>query len=80
MSSTEYPCASYFWIGDVVSTADALLLFGIARERWMARSVEPVRIYVPGPPEKVTAFTGPATWIRMGKLKGAVRAAYHYVS
>lgn len=52
-SSTEYPWASYLWIGVVVSAAvaeNALLEdeAGRARERWMARSEEPVRRYVPG--------------------------------
>ena len=50
-SSTEYPWASYFWIGVVVSTTAAeneLLEVGMARDRWMARSEAPVRRYVPG--------------------------------
>ena len=38
---------------------------GRARERWMARSEEPVRRYVPGKLEKQTAFTGPGRGNRM---------------
>lgn len=48
-SSTEYPCASYRWIGLVVSAVfAALLVLGTARERCTERSEEPVRRYVPG--------------------------------
>ena len=46
-SSTEYPCASYFWIGVVVvifSPDDD----GIALESWTVRSDDPVKRYVPG--------------------------------
>jgi hypothetical protein len=49
-------------MGVVVSTAvfEFSALFGTARERWIARSEEPVRIYVPGELENVTALTGAA--------------------
>jgi hypothetical protein len=57
-SRTEYPCASYFWIGLVVVVAEVAAV-GRARERWIERSEEPVRRYVPGKLEKDTAFTGP---------------------
>lgn len=46
-----YPCASYFWIGLVEVGGWGLFEEeeeGRARERWIARSEEPVRRYVPG--------------------------------
>jgi hypothetical protein len=39
---------------------------GRARERWMARSEEPVRRYVPGKLEKDTAFIGPSVGLAKG--------------
>lgn len=42
-SSTEYPCASYRWIGLADSAGNSLLaLFGTARDKWIDRSDDPV--------------------------------------
>lgn len=46
-------------MGEVVIWGEVDDDCGSARDRWMERSEEPVKRYVPGELENVTAFTGP---------------------
>jgi hypothetical protein len=77
MSRMGYPWAAYFWMGDVVVEPGCE---GTERERWICRSEEPLRMYVPPREENVRAFTGAVCvkrvcWRLMGRDGGAITTA-----